>query len=369
MAGGTVDERDARVVVEWITGRPRSFRRAVFCAPGASAGRVAVTLGADDVLLVPDALPVETAARVIGYRGAFDDIGDMLHVAGHAIELQHYASAAYVELVGPTAMRFFDLDGWRAFLDDADLARDAGDFAGPLVDPRLRLADAGTVDAPFDVAPPKALHVHADGRITAGAQGERLGAVDTAVDDLWASRPRWTALTGVVAETVVVDGLGSRSWLARYLRAAQVWGVLGIRPGEGRIDGFGWSADAASEGDAQPGPDDAFLVETAGGVLLADLRTRRRQRLSDLTARVVATLQTSSDPNRATERLARMERIPETTAAQLCAEAAGRLGVRAGVPLASQPARSARAVSASPVPGPGASGAGPSATVVLGGGA
>lgn len=367
MAGGTVDEVDARVVVEWITGRHRSFRRAVFCAPGASAGRVAVALGAEDVLLVPEDLPVETAARVIGYRGAFDDIGDTLHVAGHAVELQHYASAAYVELVGPTAMRFFDLDGWRAFLDDADLARDAGVFAGPLVDPRLRLADAGAVDAPFDVAPPNALHVHADGRITAGAQGGRLGSVNTAVDDLWAARPRWTALTDVVAETAVIDGLASRPWLARYLRAAEAWGVLGIQPGEGRIDGFGWSADAASEGDARPAPEDAFLVATAAGVLLADLRTRRRQRLSDTTARIVATLQTSSDPSRAAERLARMERISVTAAAQLCAEAARRLGVRAGVPTASPPARSAVEVSASPGPGPRTPGTGRSAIVVGGG--
>lgn len=369
MTGGAVDERDARLVVEWITGRHRSFRRAVFCAPGAPAGRVAVALGADDVLLVPDARPVETAARVIGYRGAFDDIGDTLHVAGHAVELQHYASAAYVELVGPTAMRFFDLDGWRAFLDDADLARDAGVFAGPLVDPRLRLADADAVDAPFDVAPPNALHIHADGRITAGAQGEHLGSVDTAVDDLWAARPRWTALTDVVAEPVLVDGLASRPWLARYLRAAEVWGVLGIRPGEGRVDGFGWSADAGSEGDARPRPEDAFLVETAAGVLLADLRTRRRQRLSDTTAAVVAILQTSSDPDSAAQRLARMKRISATSAAHLCAEAAERLGVRAGVPLASRFARSAREVSSSPVPGPRASGPGPSAPVVVKGNA
>lgn len=335
MTAGAVD---ARIVVEWITGRPSSFRRAVFGEPGAPIERLAAGLGADDVVIAPGSAPVDTTARVVRYDGEFAEVGDVLHVAGHAVELQHYASAAYVELLGPTAMRFLDGEGWRAFLDDAGLARDSGVFAGPLTDARLRLADAGVLAAPFEVTPPVAVHVHGDGRVTCGAQGVPLGTIDTPAADLWAARPRWTALAGLAASDDLARDVASRPWLGRHLRAAELWAVLGLRSGDGLIDGFGWSADALPDGDAGPRPDDPFLVRTADGILLADLRTRRRQRLSETAAIIVAAMQSSADPSRAAERIARARGVAVDDAHRLCAEASERLGVRTGEPAAPGPA-------------------------------
>ncbi|CAH0175420.1 hypothetical protein SRABI128_01140 [Microbacterium sp. Bi128] len=329
VTGGAVDARDARMVVEWITGRHESFRQAVFCAPDAPTAPAAAALGRDDVLFVPADARVDTVAHVVRYSGAFDDVGDTLHVAGYTVELQHYAAAAYVELIGPTAVRFLDADGWGAFLDDAELARDTGVFTAPLIDGRLRLADAAVLDAPFAEAAPVSLHVHGDGSATAGAQGGAVGPVGTA---LTTPVPRWTAIAGITLPERVAADLAARPWLGRYRYAAEVVAALGLEPGAGSIDGFGWSVlDTA--GMTQPHPDDPFLVTTPAGLLLVDVRTRRRQRVPAATATVVAAVQTSPDAARAAERVAHELGVSAAAALRLCAEATDLLGVRTGVPV------------------------------------
>lgn len=336
MTRGAVDARDARIVGEWITGRHASFRQAVFCAPGAPVDAAAAAVTVDDVLLVASDVAVETPAHVVRFDGAFDEVGDVLHVAGHAVELQHYAAAAYVELVGPTAMRFLDADGWRAFLADADLARASGVFTSPMTDPRLRLADADVFDDPFAAAAPRAPHVHADGRLTAGAQGAVLGVADDLADVLATPRPRWEALAGIAAPADLTRDFSARRWLGRFVHAAELAGILGLAASDLRIDGFGWSAlsDAGEGGGGVARADDPFLVWTPDGVLLVDLRTRRRQRLPERTVRVVAALQASTDVTAAADRLARTERLTVEAARVLCAEAERLLGVRPGVPAA-----------------------------------
>ncbi|WP_424707695.1 daptide biosynthesis RiPP recognition protein [Microbacterium sp. SLBN-111] len=336
MTRGAVDARDARIVGEWITGRHASLRRAVFCAPGAPVEPAAAAVTVDDVLLVPSDAAVETAAHVVRFDGAFDEVGDVLHVAGYAVELQHYAAAAYVELVGPTAMRFLDADGWRAFLADADLARASGVFTSPMIDPRLRLADADVLDDPFASAPPRAVHVHADGRLTAGAQGGAIGVADDLAGALVSPRYRWEALAGIAVPADLTSDLAARPWLGRFVHAAELAAILGLAASDLCIDGFGWSAlpDAGEGGGGVVRADDPFLVRTPDGVLLIDLRTRRRQRLPERTVRVVATLQASTDVAVAADRLARTERLSAEAARALCAEAERLLGVRPGVPAA-----------------------------------
>ncbi len=338
MTREAVDARDARIVGEWITGRHAAFRRAVFCAPGAPIESAAAELTGEDVLLVPSGVAVETAAHAVRYDGVFDEIGDVLHVAGHAVELQHYAAAAYVELVGPTAMRFLDADGWRAFLADADLARASGIFASPMTDPRLRLADADVFSDPFASIAPQVVHVHADGRLTAGAQGAVLGSADDLADAIASPRFRWEALAGIAASAALTRDLAARPWLGRFVHAAELAGLLGIEASDLRIDGFGWSAvsDAGRSVDraAVVRADDPFLVRTPDEVLLVDLRTRRRQRLPEWTVRVVGTLQGSIDATAAAERLARTEGVSADAARAMCAEAERLLGVRPGVQTA-----------------------------------
>ena len=335
MTRGAVDARDARFVGEWITGRHASFRRAVFCAPGAPVESAAAVVTGDDLLLVPSDADVETAAHVVRFDGAFDEVGDVLHVAGYAVELQHYAAAAYVELVRPTAVRFLDADGWRAFLADADFARASGVLTSPMTDPRLRLADADVFADPFATADPRALHLHADGRLTAGALGAVLGVADDVAGALAAPRARWEALAGIAAPAEVTRDLSARPWLGRFLHAAELAGLLGGEASDLRIDGFGWSAlsDAGrgADGGAVVRADDPFLVRSSDGVLLVDLRTRRRQRLPEQTVRVVAALQASTSATAAAERLVRTERLSVEAARALCAEAERLLGVHPGV--------------------------------------
>lgn len=329
---GAADARDARIVVEWITGRHVSFQRAVFCSRGASTATAGASLGADDVLFAPVGPPVETAAHVIRYDGDFDDIGDVLHVAGHAVELQHYSAAAYVELFGPTAMRFLDADGWRAFLADADLARSAGVFTSPMTDARLRLADAEVFGAPFTETAPVSVHVRADDRVTVGAQGRAIGTLDDVDRVLSMPQPRWAAFAGVVEPGDLIRDLTSRPWLARYVGAAGLSSVSGLAPTD-RIDGFGWSALS----DPCPGAiarfDDPFLARTSEGLLLISPRTRRRQRLSETTAVVVATLHASVDVSDAVDRLAQTLDLTVVKARALCSEAEERLGVHRGVSI------------------------------------
>jgi hypothetical protein len=288
-------------------------------------------------MFVPMDASVDTAAHVIRYDGDFDDIGDTIHLAGHTVELQHYAAAAYVELIGPTAMRFLDADGWRAFLADADLAHSAGIFTAPMTDARLRLADAEVFAEPFTQSAPVSVHARADGHMTQGAQGGLLGHVDAVDRALSSPRPRWAVLAGVVEPRDLVSDLSARPWLGRYVGAARLSSVLGLTSSD-RIDGFGWRVLADADVAVLPRADDPFLVRTSEGLLLVDLRTRRRQRLSATTATVVATLQATVDPAEAAERLARTWSITAERARSLCSEAVDKLGVGAGVPpVASAP--------------------------------
>ncbi len=48
--------------------------------------------------------------------------------ANAASSSRDYVAAAFVQIIGPTAVRFFDETSWRAFLDDAELARRTGVF-------------------------------------------------------------------------------------------------------------------------------------------------------------------------------------------------------------------------------------------------
>lgn len=330
MTRGAADVRDARIVVEWITGRHRSFDRAVFCHPGVALGAVHATLGPGDVMFVPRGTSVETAAHVIPYDGAFDDIGDTLHVAGHSVELQHYAAAAYVELIGPTAVRFLDAAGWRAFLADADLARSSGVFTSPLTDVRLRLADEDVLRDPFAERVPASLHFHADGHTTAGAQGGTLKG-----NEVDAPQPRWLALAGITEAGQLVDDLACRPWLGRFLRAAHLIGALPSDDAPLLVDGFGWSALDTDGVVVEPQCDDPFLVKTPSGVTLADLRTRRRHRLPADSVAVVAAVQRSADLPTAAERVSAELGVALSAGERLCSEAVEYLGVRPGVPALS----------------------------------
>lgn len=321
----------ARALREWITGERELYPRIFLVEDGAGADAVAEVAGLGDMVLLPEGSPPwEGVAATARHTGALREVGDELFFGERGVELQDYVAAAFVQLVGPTAVRFFDESSWQAFLDDGELARQTGVFPSALIDPRVLLADRAAMVSPEGFATPKAIRVAADGAVSAGLQGESMGGVDELPTSLLTPLPRVSAFAGVAPRKRIADDLAPRGWIERYLRATDLIKMIGLVNGTARISGFGWMLDDDDLADAEPLPSDPFLLDTAEGIVLADTTTLRRQLLSPQTASVVALTQTSSTPERAGARVARALGVPETHARALCREAGVALGVHCG---------------------------------------
>lgn len=327
------DVLGARALRDWITGERGERSRVIFVEPDADAGAVGEVTGPGDLLLLEEGSPHEGPAPAIHYSGAFSEVGDELFLGERSVELQDYVAAAFIQLVGPTAVRFFDEVSWQAFLDDADLARTTGVFPAPLIDPRVLLADRHAVAAPAEIDTPSALRIRPDGRIGVGVQGAPIGSLDGLPALLVNPLPRAAALGDIAPGRDITADLLDRRWIARYLDAADLMKMLHLANGDAKISGFGWCLLDDHLSDAEPPTTDPFLLETAEGFVLADIRSLRRQLLSPLTARVVAATQTSSTLSLAAERVARESATPVRHARELCREAVEALGVHFGEPV------------------------------------
>lgn len=318
----------------WVTGGHAARGRVFLREAETGAEAVAAAADPEDVILEPaGSVPRHGAARAVGYGGRLADLGDELFLGERGVELQDYIAASFVQIVGPTVMRFFDEASWRAFLDDADLARGTGVFAAAMLDPRVLLADRSALARPQEVQTPRALRIDADGRVHLGLQGEAVGHVDDLPAALGRARPRASALGGVPGSADLVAELDTRPWLRRYLDAADLRKMLRLPNGAARIAGFGWTLLDDELADAEPPTDDPFLLDTAEGFLLADVRTLRRHLLSPLTAAVVDAIQTSRTRGRAAARVARACGVPDAHARRLCLDAFTALGVHLGAPI------------------------------------
>lgn len=320
-----------RVLREWLEGYSRSFSRVVFVDRGAPLD-VAAMLTADDALVVEEGRSVRTGgAHVVRYSGDMSDVGDELFVGERGIELQDYVAAGFVQIVGPTALCFFDDSSAQAFLDDADLARCTGVFPTALIDPRVLLANRAAVESPDRLARPTALRVHGDGTVSVGVRGRVLGRAGEIGALQTVRLPRVVAL-GDTAPVVSASGTADREGIRRYLAATDLMKMLRLVNGAARIEGFGWAAIDDGGADAEPSASDPFLLKTASRFELADTTTLRRQILSPATAAVVAALQTSSAVDVAADRVGRRLGIPRSAATALCLEAVSALGVHVGRP-------------------------------------
>nr|RZI35521.1 hypothetical protein BJQ95_02097 [Cryobacterium sp. SO1] len=265
------------------------------------------------------------------YTGQMLDAGDELFLNDRGVEVQDYLSAGFIEIVGPTAVRFFDDAGWRAFLDDADLARMTGVFPSSLIDPRVVLADRDMFAADRLTSLPHAFRLEADGTIGLGMQGIPLGNAgnwDAAVGNLVSKAD---ALGGAVPPEVVHADLGTHPWLPRYLNATELIKMLQLDNGTAKIDGFGWSNFEDERADAAPLAADPFMLEASSGLVLADVTTRRRQLLTPLTAEIVSAIQSSSSMELARDRVSARRDIDEDAAARLCIDAIELLNVNLGL--------------------------------------
>lgn len=321
----------ARTLREWITGARTQYERIFFLDAGAVLGALAPFLSADDVVIAHEHdAPTHDLARILTYSGAFAEPGDELFVGPRGVELQDYVAAAFVEMVGPTAVRFFDQAGWNAFMDDADLARRTGVFPSSLIDPRVALADRDALIATARTEPPRAIRVEQTGRITLGMQGIVLGDVSDAATALSRPVPPTAAFGAVVSPEDIALRLRDAPWVSRYLYAIELVKMLALDNGVAKVAGFGWSVSDDGHAESIAPATDPFMVSTEDGVVLADVISRRRQLLTPLTADVVSVLQTSASLPTARDRLAALHGIEACRAEALCRDAIDRLGVHTG---------------------------------------
>ncbi|MCI1019305.1 hypothetical protein HWD99_11760 [Microbacterium sp. C5A9] len=334
--GGGEDDSEvvgARGLREWITGERDRYARVFLVDSGVATSVLVPVVGDDDLLLLPvESEPYDGPARALRYRGELTEIGDELFFGERGVELQDYVAAAYVQIVGPTAVCLLDGPSRRAFLDDAALARRTGVFPSALIDPRVLLAGRDALAAPTELELPSALRVHGDGQVSVGVRGDVVGSIADLPAVLATPLPRAVALGAGESKTEFVAELTSREGIRRYLLATDLMKMLRLVNGTARISGFGWHLidDDDGRADAEPLAADPFLLETADGLVLADTTTLRRQLLSPVTAQVVAVMQTSSAPGVAAERIARILDLPFSDADDLCREAATRLGIHVG---------------------------------------
>lgn len=323
--------RGAQALREWITGERAENSRVFLIDSGAPVDGVAEVAGDDDVVLLPsESGPYEGPASAIHYSGVLCDVGDELFFGERGVELQDYVAAAFVQIVGPTAVCLVDASSWRAFLDDAELARHTGVFPSALIDPRVLLAGRSALANPGELETPSALRVSADGRVSAGVRGEDIGSVDEIHAVLTTPVPPIAALGGIASRETLAAELRSREWIGRYLNATDLLKMLRLANGAAAISGFGWFLLDDGLADDEPLAADPFLLETADGFVLADVKTLRRQLLSPSTATVVAATQTSHTSEVAAERVARHLGMPAPEAMNLCLEAVSALNIHFG---------------------------------------
>lgn len=330
-AAGGAELLGVRALRQWITGERAECSRVMLVEPGASAAVLDDVTDHDDVVLLPDGSgPYGGPACAVHYSGALGEIGDELFLGERSVELQDYVAAAFVQIVGPTAVSLVDGASWAAFVDDADLARRTGIFPSPLLDPRVLLVGRSALMNPGVLAAPSAIRVSQDGSVSVGVHGDLIGDISELRAVLAVPVPHTATLGRVVPGDLLAADLASREWIGRYLNATDLMKMLRLANGAARISGFGWAGIDDELADAEPLPADPFLLDTAEGFLLADTTTLRRQLLSPTTAMVVAATQTSSTPEVAAERVARQLGGSASHAGRLCREAVVELNIHLG---------------------------------------
>lgn len=176
-------------------------------------------------------------AHVVPFSGSVSQCGAELQAGDDFyLQVQGYAMAGFLTLVGPTLVRVQDEDDTQAFLADADAALAAGRFPPMLTYPLLHLADPGALGlpTPFDGAGLR-LYVDADHVAHIGPNGPAIGTVDELDPEAWRGpAPPQPPPDGAAA------ALAARPWLARYLvvvQAMQSFVARGLP--DVQVSGFG----------------------------------------------------------------------------------------------------------------------------------
>lgn len=210
-------------------------------------------LAAHGVIFVPAGSPdVEHAmATVIPLTGDPSEPATELSVGDDIyVQLQDYATAEYMSLIGPTLVRLVDPADFGVYLADLDRAVTEGIFPEYLTHPSVQLADqpalAGTL---ADDGPRLRLHLDAAGTWSTSATGAALGDLGSTwseLNDAWVARQRdstWpcaVCVANVVPEDERVAAWQERPWAGHHLAAQAAMRDLaarGVR--DVKVSGFG----------------------------------------------------------------------------------------------------------------------------------
>lgn len=303
--GSTLEREQVavRALEQWVTGRGDAGSRQYFIENGAHFEAVASGMGPADVAFVPAGIDLSASqGRTISYDGALSAPGDQFFIENQIVEVQEYLASGFVEVLGPTVVHLGGDDGWSALVEDAEAASLVGIFPEHLLNPGILLGDrnpllnlaAGTLHSRF--------HVWADGSVTFGTQGKRLGSVATS--DLVGTPliDAVNAISGAVSPGLLAADAGRFPIVARYIGALDLLRALKVSPAEFPLVGFGLSLIEDDRADATPPGFEPLLGRKGDDYLLINPTTRARHRLSRDTAVLVEVIQTSSTRELAAER-------------------------------------------------------------------
>ena len=288
-------------LLDWARGTPSpgpACRPVGVCERRDQVHRVRELLGADALVLCREPADVEATATLEGDPALVGEelvLGDDLFV-----QVEAYAGAAYLPLVGPTLLRVTEPDDVASLAGDLD-ATAAGDLPPVLADAQLQLADRCGLGAASCGGPRRRLHVDADGAVRTTPVGPVLGGPSATADELDAAwRAAGGCTTTCVDPAVVAQLIDARTARPGWTRVLTVLDLLHAMraavPGDWTAIGLG-DDDAGDRADLRPGAAlwPVLLSGPDGPVLLSTDGRHRAAVGADAATLVDALLATGSD--------------------------------------------------------------------------
>jgi len=288
--------------------------------PAGATNEVAVLVPVDDREPIAAQL-LDSRVEIVGYDGDFTDAADEIAVGDDFfLQCQSYAVTPFMSVIGPTLVRIDGIEDFEAFLTDADVAHESGEFAEHTRHPLIQLADLPALRGPAQRGsgqegsaqssdPARRIFVAADGALSTSPSGAVLGSFGDPLETVLSSwqqlQPADPAaadpvpLHRALPEPVRLTALRDRPWLPRYLTvldALRHANQLG-HP-DTAVAGFGESADVAfSRSVADP----ALPVLLAGDDvnLVHDPLSGKTFAVSADTARLVGVLSVAGEEEQA----------------------------------------------------------------------